>query len=109
MIVMTGINCKENIMNLNNVLLNIKQANTLLLISLILIFSDSATDEDDGEGETELLDSDEDEIDENGAQYLEKLESRIHSKSNGTINIEVLQQVQVRIINMFHRMKFKNI
>ena len=34
-----------------------------------------------------MLDSDEDEIDENGAQYLEKLEKSIHNKSNGTIEV----------------------
>merc|ERR1719323_1811987 len=49
--------------------------------------SDSASDDEDGDGEAELLDSDEDEIDENGAQYLEKLEKSIHNKSNGTIRI----------------------
>ena len=36
-----------------------------------------------------MLDSDEDEIDENGAQYLEKLEKSIHNKSNGGLTIEV--------------------
>jgi len=34
-----------------------------------------------------LLDSDEDEIDENGAQYLEKLEKHINIQSNGTIEV----------------------
>ena len=52
-------------------------------------FSDSATDDDDGDGEAEILDSDEDEIDEGGAQYLEKLESRINKSSNGTIEASI--------------------
>jgi len=51
--------------------------------------SDSATDDDDGDGEAEILDSDEDEIDEGGAQYLEKLESRINKSSNGTIEASI--------------------
>merc|ERR1712198_747690 len=51
--------------------------------------SDSASDDEDGDGEAELLDSDEDEIDENGAQYLEKLEKSIHNKSNGTIEASI--------------------
>ena len=59
------------------------------MISLFVRFSDSASDDEDGDGEAELLDSDEDEIDENGAQYLEKLEKSIHNKSNGTIEVHV--------------------
>ena len=51
------------------------------MISLFVRFSDSASDDEDGDGEAELLDSDEDEIDENGAQYLEKLEKSIHNSS----------------------------
>ena len=59
------------------------------MISPFVRFSDSASDDEDGDGEAELLDSDEDEIDENGAQYLEKLEKSIHNKSNGTIEVHV--------------------
>lgn len=53
-------------------------------------FSDSGTDDDEGDGEAELLESDEDEIDEDGAQYLEKLEKHINTQSNGTIEVKYL-------------------
>ena len=43
-----------------------------------------------------MLDSDEDEIDETSAQYLETLEKRIHTHSNGTI--EVLNWVLITCI-----------
>ena len=49
--------------------------------------SDSDSDDDGGDGEAELLNSDEDEIDDNGAQYLESLERRVHTHSNGTIQV----------------------
>ena len=57
--------------------------------------SDSATDDEDG-GEADVLDSDEDEIDEAGNQYLETLENRIHKHSNG--NIEVGDNLLVRSV-----------
>merc|ERR1739844_256061 len=37
----------------------------------------------------DVLDSDEDEIDEAGNQYLETLENRIHKHSNGTIETSI--------------------
>ena len=61
----------------------------------IFVHSDSATDDEDG-GEADVLDSDEDEIDEAGNQYLETLENRIHKHSNG--NIEVGNNLLVRSV-----------
>ena len=61
----------------------------------VFVHSDSATDDEDG-GEADVLDSDEDEIDEAGNQYLETLENRIHKHSNG--NIEVGNNLLVRSV-----------
>ena len=67
--------------------------------------SDSATDDEDG-GEADVLDSDEDEIDEAGNQYLETLENRIHKHSNG--NIEVGNNLLVRSVQylILSRLKY---
>ena len=77
------------------------------MISHFVRFSDSASDDEDGDGEAELLDSDEDEIDENGAQYLEKLEKSIHNKSNGTIEVHVRITICAMISWLFIRMYSK--
>merc|ERR1712083_26747 len=45
-------------------------------------------DDEEG-GEADVLDSDEDEIDEAGNQYLETLENRIHKHSNGNIETSI--------------------
>merc|ERR1712126_609264 len=74
-----------------------------ILPSLILLFdglkrayeaqkdaddSDSETD-DDYDTESELLGSDEDEVDEKSSQYLENLEARVHAQSNGAVQASI--------------------
>ena len=68
---------------------------TIFKLFNISVHSDSATDDEDG-GEADVLESDEDEIDEAGNQYLENLENRIHKHSNG--NIEVRNNVAVKSV-----------
>merc|ERR1712126_131228 len=50
--------------------------------------SDSETD-DDYDTESELLGSDEDEVDEKSSQYLENLEARVHGQSNGAVQASI--------------------
>jgi len=50
--------------------------------------SDSETD-DDYDTESELLGSDEDEVDEKGSKYLENLEARVHAQSNGAVQASI--------------------
>lgn len=78
---------------------------TLYNLNNVFVHSDSATDDEDG-GEADVLDSDEDEIDEAGNQYLETLENRIHKHSNG--NIEVGNNLLVRSVQylILSRQKF---
>ena len=53
-----------------------------------------------------MLDSDEDEIDETGAEYLEKLEKRIHTHSNGTI--EVRNQIIISGVSVIFMKYFEH-
>lgn len=78
---------------------------TLFNLNNVFVHSDSATDDEEG-GEADVLDSDEDEIDEAGNQYLETLENRIHKHSNG--NIEVGNNLLVRSVQylILSRQKF---
>ena len=53
-----------------------------------------------------MLASDEDEIDEDGAQYLEKLEKHINTQSNGAIEVKYSNYFSVILASLWYRLWF---